>query len=96
VDLNRRLLEYYNINRLKNSLSMLIARVLLKEGFNNFSLIILEICNTSETIKREQYYFYLYSPELNILKIAGSPQREVGIYKASEESKAKSSASALA
>lgn len=51
-----------------------IHNALLKYGFNNFSLEILEYCeNGVDLVKREQYYFDLLKPEYNILKIAGSP-----------------------
>jgi len=39
---------------------------------SNFSLEILEYCDESEALKREQYYLDLCEPEYNILKIAGS------------------------
>lgn len=43
-----------------------------KHGYSNFSLEILEYCNPSECIKKEQYYIDLLSPEYNLLKQAGS------------------------
>lgn len=45
---------------------------LLKNGYSNFSFEILEYCEKSLAIKREQYYIDLYKPEYNILKTAGS------------------------
>lgn len=44
VNLRRRFLEYYNVNRLLNQNSMPINVALLKYGYHNFSLTILEIC----------------------------------------------------
>ena len=41
--------------------------------FSNFSLEILEYCESKDTIKREQYYLDRLNPEYNVLKIAGSP-----------------------
>ena len=38
VDLKRRLLEYYNVNRMLNEKSMAINVALLKYGYTNFSL----------------------------------------------------------
>jgi group I intron endonuclease len=52
--------------------SSYIYRALLKFGYSNFSLEILEYCDPSYTIGREQYYMDLFKPEYNILKIAGS------------------------
>lgn len=44
IDLRRRLLEYYNVKRLLNEKSMNINVALLKYGYHNFSLTILELC----------------------------------------------------
>lgn len=78
VDLRRRLLEYYNVNRLLNEKSMPIYRSLLKHGYQNFSLTILEFCNIDILVSREKHYFDVYSPEYNILKTPGSPDRGKG------------------
>jgi len=60
---------------------MTIAKALLKYGYSNFSLEILEYCNLSVTITREQHYIDLLKPQYNILPTAGS---RLG-YKHSEE-----------
>jgi group I intron endonuclease len=51
---------------------MRISRALLKYGYSDFRLEVLEYCDTSNIIEREQYYFNLIKPEYNILKTAGS------------------------
>ena len=51
---------------------MSICKDLIKYGYSNFTLEILEFCDCSYTISREQYYIDLCIPEYNILKIAGS------------------------
>lgn len=51
---------------------MLISQVLIKYGYSNFTLEILEYCDRSDTLSREQYYLDLCKPEYNLLKIAGS------------------------
>ena len=51
---------------------MLIYKALLKYGHSNFSLEILEYCDSNNTIKKEQYYLYLMKPEYNVFPIAGS------------------------
>src|SRR5439155_23124025 len=48
-----------------------IDRALLKYGFSNFSLEILEFCN-KELLKREQYYLDNLKPQYNIVETAGS------------------------
>jgi len=50
----------------------IIGKALLKYGYSNFSLEILEYCDPSKCIEREQYYIDLFEPEYNIFKIAGS------------------------
>lgn len=49
-----------------------IHSALLKYGYSNFSLEILEYCEREKAVPREQYYFDLFKPRYNILKIAGS------------------------
>jgi group I intron endonuclease len=61
---------------------------LLKNGYSNFSLEILEYCEPSEAVVREQYYLDLLHPQYNILKFSGSLRG----FKHSEETKAKLSA----
>ena len=78
MDLRRRFLEYYNVNRLLNEKSMAINIALLKYGYTNFSLTILDICDIDDLMSREKHFFEVYSPEYNILKIPGSPTRGSG------------------
>ena len=78
VDLRRRLLEYYKINRLLNEKSMPINVALLKYGYQNFTLTILEICDRDSLMFREKHFFEVHSPEYNILKTPGSPSRGFG------------------
>lgn len=78
VDLRRRLLEYYNVNRILNEKGMPISVALLKYGYTNFSLTILEICDKDSLMSREKHFFEVYSPEYNILKTPGSPSRGSG------------------
>jgi len=92
VDLKRRFQEYFNINRLLLNPSMLINRALLKNGYSQFSLTILEYCEVEELTNREKHYFNLLKPEYNILKEPGSPSRGSG-WKHPEVTKAKMSLS---
>ena len=71
-------MEYYNVNRLLNEESMPIYAALLKYGYHNFSLTVLEICDTDSLVSREKHFFEVYSPEYNILKTPGSPSRGSG------------------
>src|SRR5438270_6750753 len=60
---------------MKNKLSQgssAIYGALLKYGYSNFSLDILEYCEPSLLISREQYYMDLIKPEYNILNMAGN------------------------
>ena len=58
--------------QIKNNLT--ISRALVKHGYNNFRLEILEYCDSSKSIllEREQYYIDQLNPNYNIEKIAGS------------------------
>lgn len=73
---------------------MAIYKSLVKHGYSNFTLEILEYCGGSahpeNAIKREQYYLDLLKPEYNILKVAGvgPPPHSLG-YKHSDKTLAK-------
>jgi group I intron endonuclease len=72
-DLRVRFYTYYKTNLLSRSLNnTIIAKALLKYGFYNFSIYILEYCDVSVLLEREQYYLDLLKPSYNIAKIAGS------------------------
>lgn len=71
VNLTKRLRSYFNKNELNRN-SRPIQNALLKYGHKNFSLYILEYCERSILILREQYYIDNFKPEYNILKVAGS------------------------
>jgi len=49
-----------------------IHNALIKYGYSNFSLEILEYCDVKNTILREQYFIDTLKPEYNILQKAGS------------------------
>lgn len=73
IDLYRRFMQYYNIKYITRAAeSSLICRALLKYGYSSFKLEILEYCDPSTIIEREQYYIDLLKPEYNILQVAGS------------------------
>lgn len=73
VNLYTRFMQYYNIKYItRASKSSLICRALLKYGYSKFKLEILEYCEPSVLVEREQYYIDLLKPEYNILKVAGS------------------------
>lgn len=57
---------------------MPINTALLKYGYNNFSFTVLEFCSVDNIMSREKHYFEIYSPEYNILKTPGSPNRGSG------------------
>jgi group I intron endonuclease len=70
---------------------MSINKALLKYGYSNFSLHILEYCDKNSCIDREQFYMDLFQPEYNINPTAGS---RLGT-KHSDESREKIAASRL-
>lgn len=71
VNLGRRFSTYFSYNYLAYN-NLPISRALLKYGYSEFRLDILEFCDKSVLIEREQYYLDLLKPEYNILKEAGS------------------------
>lgn len=87
-DLSNRFIRYFNlsyISTVKNDLT--ISRALIKYGYSNFTLEILEYCDVPVLLEREQHYLDLLKPTYNIAKIAGST---LGVPK-SEETKSKTS-----
>ena len=91
VNLEKRLKGYFSIYFLQSEIKKgrsLINSSLLKYGYSNFTLQILEYCDTCEAVSREQYYLDFLKPEYNILFTAGSWLGS----KHSEEAKAKMSA----
>lgn len=73
IDLSRRFKEYYNKNHIsKVKRNFPIHAALLKYGYYNFKLEIIEYCDKFNLIEREQYYIDMLKPEYNVLKTAGS------------------------
>lgn len=75
VDLSRRLRDYFSPRWLNKELrknQSVIYKALLKYGYTNFRLDILEYCEKSACINREQYYIDILSPFYNICTKAGS------------------------
>lgn len=85
IDLAKRFIRYFNLSYLKNRESLVISRALIKYGYSNFSLEILEYCDIKNLTEREQYYMDKLNPKYNILKIAGSSSG----HKLSDQTKAK-------
>lgn len=75
MDLGSRLGQYYTIKYLERTLkkgNSIICASLLKNGYSNFSLQILEYCTADKVIDREQYHIDRLLPNYNILPAAGS------------------------
>ena len=72
-NLNIRFKQYFNYNHITYpKRNMRIYKALLKYGYAEFRLEILEYCSPELLIEREQFYFDTLIPEYNILKFAGS------------------------
>nr|QJQ35311.1 GIY-YIG endonuclease [Fusarium brevicatenulatum] len=89
ISLAKRFIRYFNLSYLKNRETLVISRALIKYGYSNFSLEILEYCDIANLTEREQYYMDKLNPRYNTLKIAGSSSG----HKLSEETKSKISKS---
>ena len=74
VNLGRRFKGYLTISHISmaNKSNSLIHKSLLKYGYSNFQLEIIEYCPVEICRDREQHFINLLNPEYNILKIAGS------------------------
>ena len=93
VNLTTRFRKYYSFRNISSELvkgKSMIYSAILKYGYLNFQLEILEYCTAENVISREQYYIDLLKPEYNILTTAGS---RLGT-KHSEESRLKMSQAA--
>ena len=67
VNLSRRFINYYTLSYISKVKSHLtISRALIKYGYFNFELEILEYCDVSDLLKREQYYIDSLKPIYNI------------------------------
>lgn len=89
INLANRFKNYFNLSYLKHKDNLVISRALIKYGLSNFSITILEYCEISDLVVREQYYFDILNPKYNTLKIAGSSLN----HKHTEETKNKISTS---
>jgi hypothetical protein len=71
TNLSVRMYTYFSLRSLAKS-NRPIDRALLKYGFSNFRLEILEYCELKDVLKREQHYLDISKPQYNIATIAGS------------------------
>ena len=71
--LHKRFAQYFNINHLLKNTSMNIYRALLKHGYSNFSLEIIEYCEVSDLLIKEKHYWDKYTPEYNIAQDPTAP-----------------------
>ena len=75
IDLSKRLSFDYSTAYMEDALTRSnshIYRALLKNGYENFSITILEYCEPEQCIEREYYYLSCLPHEYNILPKAGS------------------------
>jgi len=75
VNLGERFYRYYKIDFLMEVLKRSRSKIyssILKNGYSNFQLDILEYCNKEDLLKREQYFIDLLKPGYNILNSASS------------------------
>lgn len=67
-DLSKRFQKYFSLSYIESRNELIISRALIKYGYSNFSLTILEYCNESELDIKEQHYFDTLNPQYNIKK----------------------------
>jgi group I intron endonuclease len=61
-NLYNRFLNYFNPAYLRRLSNSIIGRAILKYGYSNFSLTILEYCDKANLTEREQYYMDKLNP----------------------------------
>jgi len=75
-NLGNRMKQYFSITFLERELkkgSSIINASLLKNGYSNFTLEILEYCEPDKCLEREDYYFKKFKPDYNIAKDPTAP-----------------------
>lgn len=75
VNLARRLRTYFDFSYLSVRVQKTKSRIysaILKHGYSNFQLEILEYSTKENAISREQYYIDLFKPQYNLNSTAGS------------------------
>jgi len=74
-NIGKRFYRYFSINYLKNKTERHNSRIytaILDNGYNKFTIEILEYCDTNILLNREQYYLDILKPKYNIALKAGS------------------------
>jgi hypothetical protein len=74
LNLTNRLKCYFSLKFLGRSLlrnKSIIHSSILKYGYSNFSLDILEYCEPENILLKEQYFIDIINPQCNLLKTAG-------------------------
>jgi hypothetical protein len=74
-NIGKRFYRYFSIKYLKNKTERHNSRIytaILDNGYNNFTIEILEYCDTNILLNREQYYMDILKPKYNIALKAGS------------------------
>lgn len=81
VNLHKRFIEYFNTNNLLTYSNMNVCDALLKYGYSNFSLFIIEYCceAPNNCLIREQYYLDTLLPEYNFLQKVNSSLVGIGL-----------------
>lgn len=74
INLYRRFVSYFSLAHISNPVrsNSIIHKALIKYGYFNFQLEIIEYCDPSACITLEQHYINLLNPQYNVLKTAGS------------------------
>lgn len=74
TNLSRRLRQYYSYSHISSKTrgKSIVCSSILKNGYSNFSLTILEYSEIKDIINREQFYIDVIVPTMNILQVAGN------------------------
>ena len=63
IDLSKRFMKYFNLSYINSRKELIISRALIKYGYANFSVTILEYCKKTDLDIKEQFYFDTLNPQ---------------------------------
>lgn len=69
INLGRRFSYYFNQESIKNAGFSLICRALVKYGYEEFKLEILEFCTVDEIVAKEQFWIEKLKPSYNLVTV---------------------------
>jgi group I intron endonuclease len=70
IYLSKRFMKYFNLSYINSRKELIISRALIKYGYSNFSVTILEYCKKTYLDIQKPFFFDTLNPQYNIQKVA--------------------------